>query len=58
MTETARSSSTARARDRQPVAPFARAVLRTRRSTGLLLGKIIPYRGSWVEFEYDNKNLL
>ena len=22
------------------------------------LGKIIPYRGSWVEFEYENKNLL
>ena len=22
------------------------------------LGKMIPYRGSWVEFEYDNKNLL
>jgi DNA-directed RNA polymerase subunit beta len=22
------------------------------------LGKIIPYRGSWVEFEYDNKNTL
>jgi len=22
------------------------------------LGKIIPYRGSWVEFEYDIKNLL
>src|SRR5216110_2221504 len=22
------------------------------------LGKLIPYRGSWVEFEYDNKNLL
>ncbi len=22
------------------------------------LGKIIPYRGSWVEFEYDAKNLL
>ena len=22
------------------------------------LGKIIPYRGSWVEFEYDKKNLL
>ncbi len=22
------------------------------------LGKIIPYRGSWVEFEYDNKNVL
>ena len=25
---------------------------------GYYLGKIIPYRGSWVEFEYDNKNLL
>ena len=22
------------------------------------LGKIIPYRGSWVEFDYDQKNLL
>ncbi|MGD0859630.1 MAG: DNA-directed RNA polymerase subunit beta [Terracidiphilus sp.] len=22
------------------------------------LGKIIPYRGSWVEFEYDQKNML
>jgi DNA-directed RNA polymerase subunit beta len=25
---------------------------------GYYLGKIIPYRGSWVEFEYDIKNLL
>src|SRR6202453_2130146 len=25
---------------------------------GYFLGKIIPYRGSWVEFKYDNKNLL
>ncbi len=25
---------------------------------GYFLGKIIPYRGSWVEFEYDNKNLI
>ncbi len=25
---------------------------------GYYLGKIIPYRGSWVEFEYDSKNLL
>ena len=25
---------------------------------GYYLGKIIPYRGSWVEFEYDTKNLL
>jgi DNA-directed RNA polymerase subunit beta len=23
-----------------------------------ILAKIIPYRGSWVEFEYDQKNLL
>jgi DNA-directed RNA polymerase subunit beta len=22
------------------------------------LGKLIPYRGSWVEFEYDQKNIL
>src|ERR1700733_320297 len=28
------------------------------RAQGYFLGKIIPYRGSWVEFEYDNKNLL
>src|SRR5579859_3055301 len=27
-------------------------------AAGYFLGKIIPYRGSWVEFEYDNKNLL
>src|SRR5438270_732247 len=25
---------------------------------GYFLGKIIPYRVSWVEFEYDNKNIL
>src|SRR5260370_24985221 len=24
----------------------------------ILIAKIIPYRGSWVEFEYDQKNLL
>jgi DNA-directed RNA polymerase subunit beta len=24
----------------------------------LLVAKVIPYRGSWVEFEYDQKNLL
>ncbi len=28
------------------------------RAQGYFLGKIIPYRGSWVEFEYDTKNLL
>ncbi len=25
---------------------------------GYFLGKIIPYRGSWVEFEFDNKHVL
>jgi len=24
----------------------------------LVTGKVIPYRGSWVEFEYDHKNIL
>src|SRR5260370_17832296 len=24
----------------------------------IFIAKIIPYRGSWVEFEYDQKNLL
>src|SRR5260370_6851993 len=24
----------------------------------MYIAKIIPYRGSWVEFEYDQKNLL
>ncbi len=27
-------------------------------SKGFYIGKIIPYRGAWVEFEYDSKNLL
>ena len=30
----------------------------TQQAQGYFLGKIIPYRGSWVEFEYDNKNIL
>lgn len=25
---------------------------------GLFIGKIIPYRGAWVEFEHDAKNIL
>ncbi len=25
---------------------------------GVYVGKIIPYRGSWVEFEFDQKNIL
>ena len=48
-----------RARHRQPVAPFAGRVLRDRPTTAAISsGKIIPYRGSWVEFEYDTKNIL
>ncbi|MBN2244514.1 MAG: DNA-directed RNA polymerase subunit beta [Candidatus Aminicenantes bacterium] len=27
-------------------------------SKGLFIGKIIPYRGAWVEFEFDAKNIL
>ncbi|MDH4273001.1 MAG: DNA-directed RNA polymerase subunit beta, partial [Candidatus Aminicenantes bacterium] len=27
-------------------------------SKGFFIGKIIPYRGAWVEFEYDSKNIL
>ncbi len=30
----------------------------TRESAHGFLAKIIPYRGSWVEFEYDQKNVL
>ena len=30
----------------------------TANSRTYFLGKIIPYRGSWVEFEYDQKNVL
>ena len=25
---------------------------------GFYIGKIIPYRGAWVEFEYDSKNIM
>ncbi|HKR65921.1 MAG TPA: DNA-directed RNA polymerase subunit beta, partial [Thermoanaerobaculia bacterium] len=30
----------------------------TKESAHTFLSKIIPYRGSWVEFEYDQKNIL
>ena len=29
----------------------------TANNRSYFLGKIIPYRGSWVEFEYDTKNI-
>ncbi len=38
---------------RSPGVFFETALNRT-----YFLGKIIPYRGSWVEFEYDQKNVL
>src|SRR5208283_3519143 len=47
-----------RARHRQPVAQVAGRVLRERQYRTYFLGKIIPYRGSWVEFEYDQKSVL
>ena len=48
-----------RARHRQPVAPQSRRVLRIHAGKSYFLGKIIPYRGSWVEFEYETaKNIL
>src|SRR6267143_253394 len=33
-------------------------VFETANNRTYFLGKIIPYRGSWVEFEYDQKNVL
>ena len=47
-----------RARHRLAAPPLARASSSPRsRRTGYL-AKIIPYRGSWVEFEYDQKGIL
>ena len=31
---------------------------RTRRGQDALLGRVIPYRGSWLDFEFDPKDLL
>ena len=36
----------------------SRCVLESASAKTYFLGKIIPYRGSWVEFEYDHKNIL
>src|SRR5437667_9569932 len=33
-------------------------VFETANNRTYFLGKIIPYRASWVEFEYDQKNVL
>jgi DNA-directed RNA polymerase subunit beta len=53
-----------RARDRVPVAPFAGRIFEHDKgkthSSGKLLfsARIIPYRGSWLDFEFDPKDLL
>jgi DNA-directed RNA polymerase subunit beta len=53
-----------RARHRLAAAPFAGRVLRARpgktHSSGKLLfsARIIPYRGSWLDFEFDPKDIL
>jgi len=41
-----------------PVAPLAGRFFESANNRSYFLGKIIPYRGSWVEFEYDTKNIL
>ena len=47
-----------------PAAPLARRLLRPRQgqdhSSGKLLynARIIPYRGSWLDFEFDHKDIL
>ncbi len=53
-----------RARHRQPAAPLTRRVLRARQRQDTFSGKllfsarIIPYRGSWLDFEFDPKDIL
>ena len=56
---TARSSSTAPSASSSRSCTVRPASSSRRRTTRTyFLGKIIPYRGSWVEFEYDKKNML
>ena len=47
-----------RAGHRQPAAPQPRASSSPTRGRAPSCAKIIPYRGSWVEFEYDQKEVL
>jgi DNA-directed RNA polymerase subunit beta len=55
MTDNGHSSSTAPSAYRQPIAPFPGVFYETITRGLFVPGKIIPYRGSWVEFEYDTK---
>ena len=54
-----------RARHRQPDAPLAGRVLRSRQGQDALLAasclfaaRVIPYRGSWLDFEFDAKDII
>jgi DNA-directed RNA polymerase subunit beta len=53
-----------RARHRFPDAPFAGRVLRPRQGQDARSGKllfaarVIPYRGSWLDFEFDAKDIM
>ena len=47
-----------RARDRVAAPPVAGRLLHEGRPRTACLAKIIPYRGSWVEFEFDQKGML
>ena len=50
-----------RARDRQPAPPFAGRVLRRRdppQRQAAVHARIIPYRGSWVEFTLDINDIM
>jgi DNA-directed RNA polymerase subunit beta len=56
MTDNGTLLSTARARYRFAIHRSPGVFFKGDRDT--YLAKIIPYRGSWVEFEYDAKNIL
>ena len=65
MTETARSSSTAPSASssrsctaRPACSSTTTRARRTRRGKLLYTARIIPYRGSWLDFEFDHKDIL
>ena len=53
-----------RARRRQPAAPQPRRLLRSRQGQdalerqAALPARVIPYRGSWLDFEFDPKDII
>ena len=55
---TARSSSTAPSASSSRQLHRSPGVFFTKEGPRTYLAKIIPYRGSWVEFEYDQKDVL